>query len=75
MKRVLIFSTAYLPLIGGAEVAIREITDRATDFEFDLVCARLKPGLPSVEKIGRVTVYRVGFGKHLINIYCRFSVR
>ncbi len=61
-KRVLVFSTAYLPLIGGAEVAIREITDRATDFEFDLICARLKPGLSSSEKIGRVHVYRVGFG-------------
>ncbi len=62
LKRVLIFSTAYLPLMGGAEVAIREITDRATDFEFDLVCARLRPGLPSTEKIGRVNVHRVGFG-------------
>ncbi|HVM90439.1 MAG TPA: glycosyltransferase family 4 protein [Verrucomicrobiae bacterium] len=63
MKRVLIFSTAYLPLMGGAEVAIREITDRATDFDFDLVCAKLKPGLASREIIGRVRVHRLGFGQ------------
>ncbi len=62
LKRVLVFSTAYLPLMGGAEVAIREITDRASGFEFDLVCARLRPGLPSVEKIGNITVHRIGFG-------------
>ncbi|MCK9361106.1 glycosyltransferase family 4 protein [Patescibacteria group bacterium] len=61
-KRVLVFSTAYLPLMGGAEVAVREITDRATDFEFDVVCARLRPGLASVEKMGNVTVHRIGFG-------------
>ncbi len=62
MKRILIFSTAYLPLIGGAEVAIRELTDRITDFEFDLICARLVPGLLARETVGRVNVYRVGFG-------------
>ena len=65
MKRVLIFSTAYFPLVGGAEVAIREITDRATDFEFDLVCAKLKSGLPKTEMIGRVRVHRVGLGMTL----------
>lgn len=26
--KVLIFSTAYLPFVGGAELAIKEITDR-----------------------------------------------
>ena len=26
--RILIFSTAYLPFVGGTEVAIKEITDR-----------------------------------------------
>lgn len=60
--RIVIFSTAYLPLMGGAEVAIREITDRTTDFEFDLICARLRSDLVSTETIGRVRVHRVGFG-------------
>lgn len=64
MKKILIFSTAYLPLIGGAEIAVKELTDRLIDFEFDLICARLKKALPPKEKIGRVTVYRVGFGSN-----------
>lgn len=60
-KRILVFSTAYLPLMGGAEVAIREITDRATEFEFDLVCARLKPRITHLAS-RNVRVHRVGFG-------------
>lgn len=61
-KRVLIFSTAYFPLVGGAEVAMKEITDRLPGRQFDLICARIKPGLADTEKIGNVTVHRVGFG-------------
>ncbi len=63
-KRTLIFSTAYHPFVGGAEVAIKEITDRLTSgFEFDLITSKLRKDLPKVEKIGGVTVYRVGFGR------------
>ena len=65
-KRILIFSTAYFPLVGGAEVAIKEITDRLPEFEFDLITARLDRKFLLVEKIGRVTVYRFGWG-------CRFD--
>ena len=37
-KRILIFSTAYFPFVGGAEVAIKEITGRlGHDFIFDLI--------------------------------------
>ncbi len=61
-KKVLIFSTAYLPFVGGAELATKEITDRTLDYSFFLVTARLKKNLPKKEKIGRVMVYRVGFG-------------
>lgn len=59
---------AYLPFIGGAEVSIKEITDRlAGDFQFDLIAARLKKGLPDVEKIGAVTIYRLGIGVPIID--------
>lgn len=61
-KRVLIFSTAYLPLIGGAEVAIKEITERLSDLEFVLITARMDEALPPVEKIGNVNVHRLGIG-------------
>ncbi len=62
-RHVLIFSTAYLPLVGGAEVAMKEVTDRLPGWQFDLICARIRPGLPSTEKIGTVMVHRCGFGK------------
>lgn len=61
--RCIIFSTAYFPLVGGAEVAMKEVTDRLPDWKFDLVCARIRPGLAACEKIGNVTVHRVGFGR------------
>ena len=61
-KRILIFSTAYYPFVGGAEVAVKEITDRLENFEFNLITARLRKDLPSVEIIGRVKVYRIGTG-------------
>ena len=36
-SRILILSTAYLPHIGGSELAIKNITDRINNFEFDPV--------------------------------------
>jgi glycosyltransferase involved in cell wall biosynthesis len=62
MKKVLIFSTAYFPFIGGAEVAVKEISDRLSTFEFDMITARLDKKLAKIEKIGQVNVYRLGFG-------------
>ncbi|MES3031606.1 MAG: glycosyltransferase family 4 protein [Patescibacteria group bacterium] len=64
-KRILIFSLAYYPkFVGGAEVAIKEITDRISPDEigFDMVTAKLAPGQSSFEKIGNVNVYRIGVG-------------
>jgi glycosyltransferase involved in cell wall biosynthesis len=63
MKKILIFSTTYFPYVGGAEVAVREITDRIIDIEFDMITLRFDSGLPRKEKIGNVNVYRVGFTK------------
>ncbi len=61
MKRILIFSLAYFPYVGGAEVAIKEITARLPgEFEFDLITLRFDSSLPRREKIGNVNVYRVG---------------
>jgi UDP-glucuronate 4-epimerase len=61
-KKVLIYSVAYFPFVGGAEVAIKEITDRLDYYEFHLVTTRFDKKLPKEEKIGNVTVYRVGWG-------------
>lgn len=62
MKKILVFSTNYLPSIGGAELAIRETASRLPDVGFSLITARLKGSLPVFETMGRVSVYRVGFG-------------
>jgi glycosyltransferase involved in cell wall biosynthesis len=61
-KRILIFSLAYYPdAIGGAEVAIKEITDRCPEIEFHMVTLRFDSNLPKVQKIGNVLVHRIGF--------------
>lgn len=63
VKKVLIFSTAYYPFVAGAEVAIKEITDRISEFQFDLITARLDSKVSKgPERVGNVNVYRVGFG-------------
>jgi len=64
-KKILIFSLAYYPRhVGGAEVAIKEITDRvpASDIEFHMVTNRFDSTLPKEEKVGNVLVHRIGFG-------------
>ena len=63
MKRILIFSLAYVPYVGGAELAIKEITDRldSAEYSFDMITLRFDKNLPIVEKIGNVTVHRIGF--------------
>ena len=63
MKRILIFSLTYHPLVGGAEVAIKEITDRLdpAEFSFDMITLRFDSYLPRMEKMGNVTVHRIGF--------------
>lgn len=62
--RVLIFSLSYVPLVGGAEVAVKEITDRISpeEIEFDMVTLRFDKAHPKREKIGNVHVHRIGGG-------------
>lgn len=89
MKKILIFSLSYYPrFVGGAEVAIKEITDRidSSDTEFHMVTLRYDSNLPKVEKIGNVLIHRIGFSKsnpeiadfkkfplHLNKIYFQFG--
>lgn len=67
MKKVLIFSLAYYPHVGGAEVAIKELTDRMSDIEFHMVTMRFSAAEPREEKIGNVFVHRVGIGSSYIS--------
>lgn len=66
MKKILLFSLNYYPrFIGGAEVAIKEITDRIdpSDIEFHMVTLRSDTDLPRIERIGNILVHRIGFTK------------
>ena len=66
MKRILIFSLAYYPHVGGAEVAIKEITDRVRDVEFHMLTLRFR-GEKTAEKVGNVFVHRIGNGSSYLS--------
>ncbi|OJI07334.1 hypothetical protein BK004_01210 [bacterium CG10_46_32] len=67
MKRIALFSVTYDPFIGGAEVAIKEITNQLNEYEFDLFTARLSARLPHEERIGHINVYRLGSGRPFLD--------
>jgi len=60
-KRILIFSIAYHPFIGGAEVAVKEITQRLQDCDFTILTLMMGRGVSRFEKKDNVSIYRVGF--------------
>lgn len=70
-KKILIFSIAYVPFVGGAELAVKEITDRfpipsaenSAEFSFDMITLRFNKNWPKFEKIGNVNVYRISSPK------------
>ncbi len=66
MKKILLFSLNYYPrFIGGAEVAIKEITDRIdpSEIEFHMITLRCDANLPRIERVGNILVHRIGFTK------------
>ena len=70
--RILVLSTAYAPLIGGSELALRNLVERMTEFEFDILTARLTDA-PKAERIGRSQVYRIGGPKFLLPLTLAFA--
>ncbi len=66
--KILIFSTAYLPYIGGAEIAVKEITQRL-EHQFEMITVRLNNNDAAQEQIGNIKVYRLGFGLGRIDKY------
>ena len=67
-NRILIFSLAYFPVEGGAEIAVREITDRLGDTEFDLITKKFDESHKGFERVGNVGVYRIDSSKALYPI-------
>lgn len=70
--KILILSLAYAPFIGGAEIAVQEITwqlGMGGEFEFDLITPRFDKKLKKHEKIVNVNVYRIGIGNKILDKY------
>ncbi len=62
-RSIVLFTLAYPPYIGGAEVFVDEISRRLSrNFSFTIITARFSRRLPVVEERGGVTVMRVGIG-------------
>jgi glycosyltransferase involved in cell wall biosynthesis len=72
VKRILIFSIAYHPRVGGAEVALKEITSRIDDIEFHIVTLRFDQ-LPAHERMENIEVHRVGSGSYFSKILFAFT--
>ncbi len=73
-NKILIFSIAYHPFIGGAEVAVQEICKRLSGFDFNIITLRMDRALPKIEKIKNITIHRIGFAAKKEGIFIRSSV-
>ena len=60
--KIAVFSTAYYPFVGGAEVAIKEIVARSPKDEWHIITALRDKKLPRTESLFGATVHRVGVG-------------
>ncbi len=61
-RRVLLFTTAFKPFIGGSEIAIEEVVRRLPDVFFDIVTPRFKRNLPWLESGDNFRIHRIGWG-------------
>ncbi len=59
---IAVFSLAYSPFEGGAEIAIREIISHTPEYYFTVLCAKFDYKSLSVEKKGNSEIRRLGRG-------------
>ncbi len=59
-KNILIFSLAYKPLIGGAEIALEEITKRLKNINFTLITLQFDDNVSKYEAVDNFIIHRVG---------------
>ncbi len=64
-KRILVFAVTYYPDMGPAEQALAELAREMPDAEFHVITSRLRKGLTAFEKIGNISIYRLGYGLKL----------
>ena len=73
--KILIFSLAYDPLWGGAEIAVKEITGRISNFQFDMITKKFSNNSLPQEKIGNINVHRIKTSKLLFPFFAYFKAR
>ncbi|MEK7138856.1 MAG: glycosyltransferase family 4 protein, partial [Patescibacteria group bacterium] len=61
-SRILVFTTAYRPMIGGSELALEEIIRRLPDIFFDIITPRHKRVFKAKESSNNSNIYRIGTG-------------
>lgn len=67
---VIVFTSAYHPLIGGAEIAIEEAVERLSgDFDFFVITHRARRGLARREHYRGAVIIRLGFGTALDRMF------
>ena len=68
-KRILLFTTAFQPLIGGSEIAIESVARRLGDVFFDIITPKNRRSLKTVDSKNNICIHRIGFGYEFIDKY------
>lgn len=61
-SKIVAFIPFYLPLEGPAEKSLKEITNHLLAYDVDVITSRGIKDFAKEERIGRVNIYRVGWG-------------
>lgn len=62
-KHIVVFTLAYFPLVGGAEIALREVAKRLKkDYRFTIITARMSKKVQKRDTIDGIPIIRVGLG-------------
>ncbi len=72
-KKILLFTTAYRPFVGGSEIAIEEIVKRLPDIFFDIVTPRLRRDSLQSEAGDNFRIHRIGWGWSLDKLFFPIS--
>src|SRR3989344_5982054 len=64
-NKIIVFTTAFRPFIGGSEIALEEIVKRLPEFFFEIITPKFSGNLPGEESGGNFKIHRVGFGSKL----------
>lgn len=78
-KRILVFAVTYYPDLGPAEQALADLAGEMPDTEFHIVTSKMRKNLQAFEKIGNVSIYRLGYGsksdKYILAFYGAFFAK